>query len=286
MSALEKAVISCYGAECSEELMQDFQEYLLLKNMSSNTLRAYLYAVEQFYRLYQRLTTENLQFYKLYLLERYKPQTVNLRIRALNCFLEFQKLNDDKIIMVKVQQKTFLERIISEGDYEYLKSCLIRDGEHLYYFIVRFIAATGVRVSELIQISAEDVWLGHKDIYSKDNKTRRIYIPCSLQKDAITWLSEENRLSGPIFLNRFGTTISPGGIRNQLKKLACRYGIDPAVVYPHSFRHRFAKNFIEHCGDIALLSDLLGHESIETTRIYLRRSSSEQYQIVNSIVDW
>lgn len=286
MPALEKAVLLCGGTDISEELMQDFQEYLLMKNMSSNTLRSYLYAVEQFYRLYHQLTAENLQFYKLFLLERYKPQTVNLRIRALNCFLEFQKAGDDKIVMVKVQQKTFLERIISEGDYEYFKSCLIRDGEHLYYFIVRFIAATGVRVSELVQISAEDVWRGYKDIYSKDNKTRRIYIPCCLQKDAKAWLSRENRLSGPIFLNRFGNPISPAGIRNQLKKMACRYGIDPNVVYPHSFRHRFAKNFIERCGDIALLSDLLGHESIETTRIYLRRSSSEQYQIVNRIVDW
>ena len=67
---------------------------------------------------------------------------------------------------------------------------------------------------------------------------------------------------------------------------SARYGLDPEVVYPHSFRHRFAKNFIEKCGDITLLSDLLGHESIETTRIYLRRSSSEQYRIVNKVVDW
>ena len=80
--------------------------------------------------------------------------------------------------------------------------------------------------------------------------------------------------------------ISPPGIRAQFKVFAARYGLDPEVVYPHSFRHRFAKNFIEKCGDISLLSDLLGHESIETTRIYLRRSSSEQYRIVNKVVDW
>ena len=68
--------------------------------------------------------------------------------------------------------------------------------------------------------------------------------------------------------------------------MAARYCLDERVVYPHSFRHRFAKNFIESCGDISLLSDLLGHESIETTRIYLRRSSSEQKAIVNKVVDW
>ena len=81
-------------------------------------------------------------------------------------------------------------------------------------------------------------------------------------------------------MNRFGERITTRGISGQLKKLAVKYGIDPAVVYPHSFRHRFAKSFIEKCGDISLLSDLLGHKNLETTRIYLRRSSSEQYEIV------
>ena len=79
---------------------------------------------------------------------------------------------------------------------------------------------------------------------------------------------------------------SVSGIRSQLKTFADRYHLDPKVVYPHSFRHRFAKNFIENGGDIAFLSNLLGHTSIETTRIYLRRSSTEQSLIVNQIVDW
>lgn len=89
-----------------------------------------------------------------------------------------------------------------------------------------------------------------------------------------------------LILNRFGTPLSASGIRFQLKVFAARYDIDPDVMYPHSFRHRFAKNFIEVCPDIALLSDLLGHDSIETTRIYLRRSSREQYRIVNQVVNW
>ena len=80
--------------------------------------------------------------------------------------------------------------------------------------------------------------------------------------------------------------ITARGIRSQLKVLAKRYKIPSEQVYPHSFRHRFAKNFIEVCPDIALLSDLLGHDSIETTRIYLRRSSREQYRIVNQVVNW
>lgn len=76
------------------------------------------------------------------------------------------------------------------------------------------------------------------------------------------------------------------GIAGQLKSLANRYGLDPSVIYPHSFRHRFAKSFLERYSDIAMLADLMGHESIETTRIYLRKTSTEQQNIINQIVDW
>ena len=263
-----------------------FREYLLQHNMSDNTICVYVYAVRQFYRRHRQMIPANLQLYKVFLLEHYKPQTVNLRIRAMNCYMEYLNYENSKIPMIKVQQKMYLERIISQGDYEYLKRHLWEDEEYTYYFVVRFMAATGVRVSELVKFQAEDVQAGFKDIYSKGNKMRRIYIPSALRTAAAQWLQQEHRLKGALFLNRFEEPLSASGIRNQLKMFAARYNIDSDVMYPHSFRHRFAKNFIEKCGDIALLSDLLGHESIETTRIYLRRSSSEQYRIVNKVVDW
>lgn len=99
-------------------------------------------------------------------------------------------------------------------------------------------------------------------------------------------MQEKGIESGFLFLNRSGARITTRGIASQLKRLAIRYDIPTEVVYPHSFRHRFAKNFLERFSDIALLADLMGHESIETTRIYLRRTSSEQQQIVDSVVDW
>lgn len=86
--------------------------------------------------------------------------------------------------------------------------------------------------------------------------------------------------------HRFGERITTRGISGQLKKLAIKYGIDSAVVYPHSFRHRFAKSFLDRCSDIAFLADLMGHESIETTRIYLRKTATEQRTLVDNIVDW
>ena len=254
--------------------------------MSANTIHVYLYAVEQFYSLYPCLSVSNLQLYKVFLLEHYKPQTVSLRIRAVNCYLEHLGITDMRISMIHMHQKSYLDRIISEADYEYLKSCLLRDKRYLYYFLIRFMAATGARVSEVVQFQAEDVQKGFKEIYSKGNKARRIYIPKALRTDALLWLQAAGIRKGDIFLNRFGRRITPAGIRGQLKTLAVLYGINPDVVHPHSFRHRFAKSFIEKCGDISLLSDLLGHKTIETTRIYLRRSSNEQYEIVNKVVDW
>ena len=128
--------------------------------------------------------------------------------------------------------------------------------------------------------------MGNLELYSKGGKLRRIYIPARLQKETLQWLSEENRQSGFIFLNKHGERITSRGIAGQLKHFAVRYGLDPSVVYPHSFRHRFAKSFLERYNDIAMLADLMGHESIETTRSYLRKTSTEQKTIINQIVDW
>jgi site-specific recombinase XerD len=128
--------------------------------------------------------------------------------------------------------------------------------------------------------------VGYFDLYTKGGKFRRLYIPKKLRKETISWLNDKNRTSGYLFLNRFGKRITTRGISQQLKNYAGKYGLESKVVYPHSFRHRFAKNFLEKYNDIALLADLMGHESIETTRIYLRRTSSEQQELVDKIVTW
>lgn len=256
------------------------------ENLSENTISSYLFAVKQFSNQYDEITLKNLRTYKVWLIEGYKPKTVNLRLRAINCYLESIGKERWKLPFVRVQQKAFLENVISEADYEYFKNCLKRDDEMFWYFVIRFLAATGARVSELIQIKVEHIKRGHIDLYSKGGKLRRIYIPKALQEEALSWLADKQQESGFIFLNKYGERITTRGISGQLKKLAVRYDIDPAVVYPHSFRHRFAKSFLERCNDIAFLADLMGHESIETTRIYLRKTATEQREIVDNIVNW
>ena len=266
--------------------LKEFKRHLDFENKSNHTIRAYLFTVRQFFELYPSVTPENLLLYKCYLIDHYQPQTVNLRIRTINSYVEFLELPYTKILMVRHRQKSFLENVISQADYEYLKNCLQRDGHYMYYFAVRFMAATGLRISELIQLTAEDVKQGYIEVYSKGNRMRRVYIPRLLQESCLQWLAEISRHTGYVFLNRFGRQITDTGIRDQLKQFAIRYNLEPTVVYPHTFRHLFAKNFIEQCDDIAMLSDILGHGNIETTRIYLHRSSSEQQHMFNQIVNW
>lgn len=267
-------------------MIEKFETYLKTTNYSENTKTSYLFSIQQFSEQYEEVTHEKLKAYKVWLIENYKPQTVNLRIRAINCYLESIDKNDWKLPSVKVQQKSFLENVISQADYEYFKKCLIKDGEKFWYFVIRFMAATGARVSELIQIKVEHVKLGYLDLYSKGGKLRRIYIPEKLKQEASLWLTENSRDSGFIFLNKDGNLITTRGISGQLKKFAKKYSLNPSVVYPHSFRHRFAKNFLENCNDITFLADLMGHESIETTRIYLRKTATEQRELVDKIIDW
>ena len=187
---------------------------------------------------------------------------------------------------VKVQQRSYLEIVISNADYIFLKNKLKKENNKEWYFVVRYLAATGARVSELVQIKIEHVKIGYFDIYTKGGKIRRLFIPKKLREETIVWLTEVKCESGYLFLNRFGERITTRGIAQQLKNYAEKYGLNTKVVYPHSFRHRFAKNFLEKFNDISLLADLMGHESIETTRIYLRRSSAEQQEIVDRIITW
>lgn len=267
-------------------MIKEFEKHLRGSNLSENTISSYLFAVKQYQEQYAEVTLKNLKAYKVWLIESYKPKTVNLRLRALNCYLESIGREKWKQPFVRVQQKAFLENVISEADYEYFKNCLKNEEEMFWYFVIRFLAATGARISELIQIKVEHIKLGHLDLYSKGGKLRRIYIPKALQNEALSWLASKHQESGFIFLNKYGERITTRGIAGQLKKLASKYDINPAVVYPHSFRHRFAKSFLERCNDIAFLADLMGHESIETTRIYLRKTSTEQREIVDNIVLW
>lgn len=267
-------------------MAESFDSYLKRLNLARNTIASYEWTVNHFVSNYGDISKENLLAYKGFLMEHFKPQTVNLRLQGINKYLEFIHKDKLKMKFVRVQQRSFLENVISDADYRFLKRRLKEDGLLEWYFVVWFMGATGARISELLKIKAEHVEVGYLDLYSKGGKIRRLYIPKRLREEAKEWLSSVGVNSGYIFKNRYNNVISARGISQQLKHFAVKYGLDTKVVYPHSFRHRFAKNFLEKYNDIAFLADLMGHESIETTRIYLRKTATEQQQIVDKIVTW
>ena len=268
-------------------MLDNYEKQLRQTNLAENTITSYRHSLKQYIEMYDGVfTKKNLLSFKGFLIEKYSPKTVNLRILAINKYLEFNKMEKLKLKMIKVQQKTYLENVISDADYKFFKNKLKKDGRMNWYFIVRYLAATGSRISELVQIKIEHVHKGYIDIYGKGGKVRRIYIPKTLRNETIKWLDEIGLDSGYLFLNRFGEKITTRGVAHQLKIFAAEYGMDTKVIYPHSFRHRFAKNFLEKYNDLAFLADLMGHESIETTRIYLRKTANEQQEIVDKVVTW
>lgn len=267
--------------------MGDYRTYLVEKDFSANTIDSYLFAIRQLHeRLGTKLTNETLLAHKDWLASHYTAKTVNLRITAINSYLDFNEHQGIRLKSLRIQQKPFLDNVISQGDYILLRDSLLRDGELFWHYVVRFLTCTGARISELRAFTVESVRVGHLDLISKGQKLRRIYIPSRLQHDAQGWVNESKRSDGYLFANRSDKPMTARGISMGLKRCAARYGIDQDVVYPHSFRHRFAKNFIERNPDISLLADLMGHESLETTRIYLRRTASEQRAAVDAVINW
>lgn len=278
-----------------KQLSDQFQHFLKKKNQSQNTITAYLISIRQFFALYQELSLINLKAYRVYLISNYQPSTVNQRVHAVNNFLYFLEsqypdafpgIKDYRLNCVKMSRSSFKDTIISNEDCRLLETRLKEDHQDFWYFIVRFLVTTGARVSELIQIKVEHLACGYLDLYSKGGKSRRIYITDTLCKETLEWCCKRGQHSGFLFITKSGQPVTARGIHSQLKHFAARYEIDPNSVYPHSFRHRFAKNFLARNGDIALLADLLGHESIETTRIYLTKSSREQQELLEELVTW
>lgn len=267
-------------------MRKGFLKYLKSNEFSKNTINSYEYAVRLYESKYYIYSKNNILLFKNYLIEHYKPKTVNLRLQAINNYLDFIGKSKYKVSQVRIQQKTYLENVISNADYEFLKKMLYQDKNFKWYFIIRFLAATGARISEILKLKYEHIKIGFFDIYTKSGKIRRIYIPIKLKTEYIDYCKTVGKKSSYIFVNRNNGIFTSRGIAIGLKRIAKKYGIDEKVVYPHSFRHLFAKNFINKFNDISLLADLMGHDSIETTRIYLRKTNEEQMMIINNVVIW
>lgn len=266
--------------------MEEFRQYLENQKLSENSIISYLGSVRLYQSLYPDVTGAYIRQYRSYLLQHYKPATVNQRIHGINHYLHYLDMPQYKLPTIKLQQTSYQDEIISNKDYLSMKRKLKRDGHDTWYFVVWFLAATGARVSELLHFKVEHLSTGYMDLCSKGGKIRRIYIPAPLCREAASWCARRGDTSGYLFLNRRGGPLTTRGIRTQLKHFARLYKINPDTVYPHAFRHRFAINFLKRYNDIALLADLLGHDNVETTRIYLTKSTKEQQMMIDRMVTW
>lgn len=267
--------------------IKNFCKWMKRNNLSEATIRSYSRTVETFQNKYKTLNKNSLLAFRQYLIDNYCPTTVNQRIQAMNRYLEYIHKGSLALKCVRVQRKHFLENVVTYNDYIYFTKQLKKDGYYKVYFIVRTIACTGARPSEIIKFRVDHIETGWMDVNSKGGKIRRIYIPKKLQNELLGWLRIEGITSGTIFRNKNGETLSTRGMAKLLKDCAKQYkSVSLDTIYPYSFRHMYAKKFLEKEYNLVLLADILGHASLETTRIYTRMSSAEQYAIVNRTVTW
>lgn len=271
-------------------VIKNFGNWLKRNNYESSTIGSYCRTVKKYQDKYKTISKNSLLAYRDHLIENYSPASANQKIYAINKYLEYSHKKSLRLKGVKIQNKPFLENVITDADCKYFCKRLRADKDETarkVYFLVRFIVTTGARPSELVRFRVDHVETGWMDIYSKGGKIRRVYIPTKLQKPAIKWIEEQGIESGTIFKNKNGQTITTRGVNKLLKEYAEKYKNIPLdTVYCYSFRHRYAINFLDHGGELMLLADLMGHSSLETTRRYTRMSSAEQYAAVNRIVTW
>lgn len=253
--------------------------FLQKEERSKGTIEKYLRDIHTFclWLEHRALTKESAAAWKEHLLAHgYAPVTINSMLAALNGLVRFLGREDCRVKFLKVQRKLFRDpaRDLSRPEYDRLLDTARNLGRERLALLMETICATGIRVSEVKYITVEALRRGRAEIALK-GKIRTILIPGKLSRKLLKYAKKEKTASGAIFRTKSGKELSRRQIWAELKQL-CRYaGVSPTKVFPHNLRHLFAKVFYKACKDIARLADVLGHSSIETTRIYLVSSGSE-----------
>lgn len=253
--------------------------HLLTEERSRGTIEKYLRDTESFARWLcgRSVTKERAAEWKSHLLAQgYAPVTINAMLSALNGLFRFLGWTECRVKFLKIQRQMFRDpcRELTRLEYDRLLDTAREQGKERLALLMETICATGVRVSELQYITVEAARCGKAEIALK-GKIRVILLPSRLCRKLLKYAKKQKNASGAIFRTKSGNEISRRQIWAELKAL-CRYaGIEETKVFPHNLRHLFATVFYKACKDIAKLADLLGHSSIETTRLYLTTSGTE-----------
>ncbi len=230
----------------------------------------------------RRITKELLLEYRDELLKKYKVQTVNGNISAINAYIDFCGQSGMKLKLLRVQRQVFLEeeKELSEEEYRrLLRAALCRGNERLYLLLLT-LGSTGIRISELCYMTVEAVMTGRAQIQLK-GKNRTVILQKELRKRLRLYAQKCGIESGHIFRTRSGKPLDRSNICHDMKKLCPQARVDECKVFPHNLRHLFARVYYKIEKNLAHLADVLGHSRIETTRIYVAVSASSHERILN-----
>ena len=264
-----------------------FTAYLKRIERSNNTIEKYHRDVLSFARWLNNRSVdcENVMEWKQYLLQKgYAPATINSMLIAINRFFDFMGWDECRVKVLKLQKKLFREesRDLTKDEYSRLVETAIKVGKERLALLMETICATGIRVSEVQYITVEAAQQGRTEISLK-GKIRTILLPGKLCKKLLKYAKKQKTVSGEIFLTRNGTSLSRRQIWAEMKAICKKAGIAASKVFPHNLRHLFAQTFYRVTHDVAKLADLLGHVSIETTRIYLLSTGIEHQMLINNL---
>ncbi len=266
------------GQIITARMIAEFKEHLILEERSAATVEKYIRDVKAFsaYTQNTSVTKETVIAYKKHLQENYAVRSVNSMLASINNFFVFLGWHDSKVKSLKLQQQVFCpeEKELTKAEYARLCRTAERKHNERLNLILQTICGTGIRVSELQYITVEAVKNGEAVVNSKA-KTRSVFIVKELKQKLLRYAAEQGIKSGMIFVTRTGKPISRTNIWREMKALCEESNVNPQKVFPHNLRHLFARVFYGIEKDIAKLADILGHSSINTTRIYIISTGTE-----------
>lgn len=261
--------------------IEKFRNYLREEEKSENTKEKYIRDVTAFSAFCDgAITKDSVIAYKQNLIDSgYAVRSINSMLASLNSLFSFLGWYELQVKSLKVQQQVFCseEKELTKAEYERLCRTAERKQNERLCLILQTICGTGIRVSELQFVTVEAVRKGEATVSLK-GKTRSIFIVRDLQKKLLRYISEQKITAGAVFVTRTGKPISRTNIWREMKNLCVEAEVNPEKVFPHNLRHLFARVFYGIEKDIAKLADILGHSSINTTRIYIISTGTEHRQ--------
>ena len=271
----------------TKERIRQFAGILAGEERSAGTIEKYVRDVRKFAAWLdgEEVSRERAAAWRDSLLERgYAPVTVNSMVAAVNRFFTALGWEDCRVKALRIQRRLFRDdrRELTREEYERLLTAAHTLGRERLALLLETICATGIRVSEVKYITVEAAYAGRAEISLK-GKLRTILLPGKLCRKLKKYARREKTASGEIFLTRSGKSLSRRQIWAEMKRLCKAAGVAPSKVFPHNLRHLFARTFYKVCRDVVKLADVLGHSSIETTRIYLISTGSEHADILRKM---